>query len=337
MLDTKQSLLFENTPKIPGLAFRGFNGEADFAHMAEIINAANLADKEDEIVTVEDIALNYAHLQRSDTTKDMLFIEVDGKPVGYGRCMWDAEPNNDHFYGFFLHLKPEWRDKGLEMPVFEHFIRRLKEIAAEHPADAPKYFQIWNNTEGIWLKRYLEQLGFEPVRYAISMVRPCSQPIEVQPLPEGVEVQPVDESQLRAIFDAESEAFRDHWGYIEPTEKDYQRWLADPLNNPALWQVAWDGDEVVGMVRNFIHEEENQTFKRKRGYTENISVRRPWRRKGVARALLTRSIHMFQEMGMEETVLGVDTENPNGALKLYQSVGYQEFKRYETLRKPLTL
>jgi ribosomal protein S18 acetylase RimI-like enzyme len=63
-------------------------------------------------------------------------------------------------------------------------------------------------------------------------------------------------------------------------------------------------------------------------------VRRPWRRQGVARALLTRSIQMFIEMGMQETALGVDTENPNGALNLYQDVGYTEEKRFITYRKP---
>ena len=37
------------------------------------------------------------------------------------------------------------------------------------------------------------------------------------------------------------------------------------------------------MVRNFINHKENQEANRKRGYTENISVRRPWRRQGIAR------------------------------------------------------
>ena len=102
---------------------------------------------------------------------------------------------------------------------------------------------------------------------------------------------------------------------------------------PQLWKIAWDGEQAVGNVLNFVLHQENENFKRKRGYTEGISVRRPWRRKGIARALLTESIKMFQEMGMEETCLGVDTENPRGALELYQSVGYQEIKRYVTYRK----
>ena len=324
-----------NAPRIPGLTFRGFRGEADYPVIVEILRAANLADKVSQSVTVEGITVQYQHLQRSDPSKDMVFIEIDGAAVGYGRCQWDQESEGDFIYNFFLHLGPAGRGKGIEKPVYEYFIGRLKETAKNHPAEADKFFQTWSTTTKLDNNKVIEELGFTPARYTIGMVRSCSQPVEVSPLPEGVEVRPVEESHLRPIFDAENEAFRDHWGSIDPTEENYKQWLEEPIHKPELWKVAWDGDQVVGMVRSFINQEENEEFNRKRGYTEEISVRRPWRRKGVARALLTRSIQMFIEMGMEETSLGVDTENPNGALNLYQSVGYIEERRWITYRKPV--
>ena len=132
-----------------------------------------------------------------------------------------------------------------------------------------------------------------------------------------------------------SGAFRDHRGYVEPTEEDYQQWIENPNFDPSIWKVAWDGDQVAGMVLNFINEKQNTEYNRKRGYTENISTRRAWRKRGIARALLTQSIRMFQEMGMEETALGVDTENPSGALNLYLSVGYKEERRFLMYHKPI--
>jgi ribosomal protein S18 acetylase RimI-like enzyme len=91
------------------------------------------------------------------------------------------------------------------------------------------------------------------------------------------------------------------------------------------------------MVRNFIDTLENQDQNRRRGYTEFISVRRPWRGKGLAKALIAESIRMFTEMGMQETALGVDTENPSSALKLYQKMGYVENpeKTFLVITKPL--
>lgn len=97
--------------------------------------------------------------------------------------------------------------------------------------------------------------------------------------------------------------------------------------------MAWEGDEVVGMVLNFIDTKENLAFGRKRGYTENIAVRRPWRRRGIARALIATSLRMLKERGMEEAALGVDTQNLSGALRLYESLGYQPVKQFITYRK----
>jgi ribosomal protein S18 acetylase RimI-like enzyme len=66
-------------------------------------------------------------------------------------------------------------------------------------------------------------------------------------------------------------------------------------------------------------------------------VRRPWRRRGLARALLVRSFAVLKKRGMAEAALGVDTNNPNGALRLYESVGFRSVKRYATYRKSLRL
>jgi len=68
---------------------------------------------------------------------------------------------------------------------------------------------------------------------------------------------------------------------------------------------------------------------------EDISVRRPWRRRGLARALIAASIAVLREQGMTEGALGVDTENPSGALRLYESCGFLAVKREAAYRKPL--
>jgi ribosomal protein S18 acetylase RimI-like enzyme len=101
--------------------------------------------------------------------------------------------------------------------------------------------------------------------------------------------------------------------------------------------VAWDGDEVVGTVLSFIDDVENKTFNRKRGYTEDICVRRPWRRKGIARALLVQSMKELKSRGMTEAALGVDTENPSGALRLYLGVGYHREQCQIVYHKPIEL
>ena len=102
-----------------------------------------------------------------------------------------------------------------------------------------------------------------------------------------------------------------------------------------MWLVAWAGDEVAGGVLNFIKQDENEEYGRKRGYTETIFVRRPWRGQGLAKALIARSFLAHQEAGMNEAALGLDADNLSGALHLYRLMGFVETKREMTYRKPL--
>lgn len=56
--------------------------------------------------------------------------------------------------------------------------------------------------------------------------------------PAGLEIRAVQPEHLRAIWDAEVEAFRDHWGETEPTPEAYDRWLANDEHQPEIWKVA---------------------------------------------------------------------------------------------------
>jgi mycothiol synthase len=110
---------------------------------------------------------------------------------------------------------------------------------------------------------------------------------------------------------------------------------SDPVFDPAIWQVAWDGDEVAGMILNFIDREENEKFGRQWGYTEEICVRRPWRKRGLASSLIAHSLRVLKERGMNTAALYVDAENLSGALRLYEKMGYEVIRRGSDHRKPL--
>jgi ribosomal protein S18 acetylase RimI-like enzyme len=167
------------------------------------------------------------------------------------------------------------------------------------------------------------------------MVRDLSEPFPEAPMPPGLEVRPVEAEHIRPIFEASNEAFRDHWGIRDQSEEEYRSQIEDPDFDPKLWMVAWDGDQIASVIHNFIDKQENEEYQRKRGYTEGICTRRPWRKRGLARSLLVRSMQMFKAMGMTETALSVDAENLSGALRLYESVGYRKVKQQTVYRKAL--
>jgi len=157
-------------------------------------------------------------------------------------------------------------------------------------------------------------------------------------MPPGLEMRPVELEQYRLIWEASEEAFRDHWGFSPSEEAYYREWLEDPvIFQPALWQIAWDieRDEVAGQVRTFIDELENETHNRWRGYTEFISVRRPYRRRGLARALISESLRVLKARGMTESALTVDTESLTGATRIYEDCGFTVESRSTSYHKPL--
>ena len=91
----------------------------------------------------------------------------------------------------------------------------------------------------------------------------------------------------------------------------------------------------MGTTVNWINKQENEEFNRKRGHVELLSVRRPWRGKGIAKALIACSLKLLKDRGMTEAALGVDAENPSGAMQLYQKMDFRIVKRGGIYRKPL--
>ena len=60
------------------------------------------------------------------------------------------------------------------------------------------------------------------------MLRDLGDPIPDRAMPPGIDIRPVVESDHGRIWDADVEAFRDHWDAAEPTESDFASWFAAP-------------------------------------------------------------------------------------------------------------
>jgi GNAT superfamily N-acetyltransferase len=328
-------------PAVPGLIFRRFRGESDYPSMVTILDACNAADGLEYINTVDEIAWVFAHLKNCDPVRDMLFAEVDGEAIAFSRVWWVEESAGDRLYMSLGFVRPAWRRRGLGSAMLHYGESRLRAIAGEHALEKPGVFRVWATDREIGARALFARAGYAPVRHYVEMVRPIDAPLPTAPMPPGLEVRPVRQEEIRAVWEAMYEARQDHWGYVPPTETDYQRWTRGRLFAPHLWRVAWapaaERGEIAGMVLNRVDEQQNAMYRRKRGYTQDVFVRRPWRRRGLARALLAQSIEMFREMGMEETALGVDTKNPSGALTLYESMGYRPVMTHSFFDKRMEL
>jgi GNAT superfamily N-acetyltransferase len=327
-----------NHPDLPGLIFRRFRGKDDYPGIAAVGNAPRKADGQDWVQTADDIARVFAHLVNSDLEQDMLIAEIDNEMVGFTRGEWQQEAAGPYRYWFAIRVLPDWRGHGIRRAMLHWIEARLRHIAADHPVDQPKTLTTFAPDKAHSMIALLESEGYQPVRYFFKMLRSLDEPLPDFAMPAGLEMRPVLPEHHRAIWEASEEAFRDHWGYSPASEEHYQEWLEDPvIFTPELWQIAWDveKDQVAGQVRTFIDDLENEKSNRRRGYTEFISVRRPYRRRGLARALIAESLRLLKARGMIESALTVDTQNLSGALRLYEACGFKVDSRSASYHKPL--
>jgi GNAT superfamily N-acetyltransferase len=330
-------LLYSMSKPVPGLTFRHFRGDSDYPAMLAIILSSAAADQIERHDTLEDVARNYSRLTNCDPYQDMIFAEIAGELVGYVRGWWWDEARTGRLYGLAGFLVPAWRRQGIGRLMQLWMEGRLREIAATHPSHQDRFFQVNVSQHQVGTAILLEGLGYQPVRYFYEMVRPSLELLPDFPLPAGLEIRPVLPEHYPAIWTSVDETSQDEWGYTPPTAEDYQAWLDDLHFQPGLWQVAWDvaAGRVAGHVLTFIDQAENEHFNRKRGYTEGIGVDRAWRRRGLARALIARSLQAQKAAGMTESALAADSDSTSGVIRLYESCGFQAIRRDAIYRKPL--
>lgn len=327
----------KGAPGLAGLTFRRWRDEADFEAMARVSNTSWDTDLVDLHLAADDLKRDFEHPVHFDAAKDLVIAEIDGEIVGYSKVSWKQKLNDLIVYCPFVVLLPEHRGHGIRKALLRHCEMRAGEVSATHPLHARKMLEAWAATDPNSWRSLLEKGGYASSWYVLEMVRDGLDKIPEFKLPDGVEVRPVRPQDVRKIWDGAKEALRDENSYFEENWDDlaFENLFSDPLFTPELWQIAWDGDEVVGGVHNIIDRTENEGLGRKWGHTEQIFVRRPWRNKGIAKALIARSLKVIRDNGMDAATLDVDAENPSRALHLYESLGYRRVRQFTFYRKGL--
>ena len=321
------------------LKFRAFAGPSDYPAMVACANASFAADKSDIIRTVDEMARDYSSFTSCDPQQDVWIAQAGDDIAGYVRGWHWAQADGLHLYGQLGVVAPNWRRQGIGKTLQIWLEARQREIAAGHTEAVGHAHHVFVQEGEAARAAMLVKAGYHAERYFFAMVRPTLNNISDFALPQGLEIRPVQPDQLRKIWDAHVLAFHTHWGFSAPDEADYQLWLKTKAQHPELWQVAWDthSGEVAGQVRGFVDESYNQSHGRKRGWTEFISVGERWRKRGLARALISRSLHAQAALDLQDSGLGVDGANLDGANRIYEDCGFLVTKRNCIYRKPLEL
>ncbi len=223
-------------------------------------------------------------------------------------------------------VDPQWQRRGIGSSLLTWLEARVRARFAEDGQAGP-LVRTHTHEGSTAHAALLQAAGYAVVRYYSEMLRPLAG-APVVPAPAGIRIVPFTPQLAEAVRLAHNEAFADHWG-SEP--RSVQQWgllLANDDLRPAWSAVALDAatGEVAGYQLSLYDPERFSREGREEGYTELLGVRRAWRGRGIAPALLSDAMARYKSAGMDHACLDVDTENPTGAKGLYEKMGYRALR-----------
>jgi mycothiol synthase len=294
------------------------------------VRRANLDDVEAAaaIVRAEEVALrgesgfgqaDLVDFWRAANLGDASWVaEQERIPVGFAACIErDAESM------CWITVHPDLSGRGLSSWLLAHGEERA--LVVSSPS-----LRVGALAENAAAQRLLADQGYREARRYFTMRIDLGHELERPVWPEGIGVATFRPEDARVVHAALDEAFAEEWGWHSlPFEEWREHRLEAPHTDVSLWFIAWEGAEVAAVARC----EDNRDGG---GWVGAIGVRKPWRGRGVGRALLLHAFGEFRRRGDRHVGLGVDAENPTGATRLYESVGMRVIKEDVIFEKDLT-
>jgi mycothiol synthase len=242
--------------------------------------------------------------------------ERDGKLVGY----LDVRDDGDS------HFSVDLRSLDAEAAA------TLLAAAEEHgrtQAEAPILRGFVQGDEPV-LRDVVESAGWRPIRHSFQMRIELDGNVPEPAWAKGLTLRNLQRGDEERLYEANMDAFADHWDFRRQLFEDWHSYTVDHHGfDPTLYWLVEDDDEIAGFSVNSWHSSGDPQF----GWIGILGVRPPWRRRGLATALLQHSFRDFRSRGATRVGLGVDGENTTGAVRLYERAGMQVARRNDTYEK----
>jgi mycothiol synthase len=305
-----------------------------------VVNLANAAALEDTGMldtTREDKLIEWGLPQFSLADDSHLLLAPDGQAAGFVE-LWDSEPHVRHMLWGRVH--PDHRGLGLGSRLMEWAEARARQGLHRSPPGTRVSIHTSTAHQNKAAHELFQLRGYTPSRHYFRML------IEMAPdtpppapvWPKGITVRPYVMGQDdRDIHRAIDEAFQDHWGYVaEERFEEWVHWIEnDSTFDPSTCFLALSnesGDEqIVGVLMSRPAWEVDPGI----AWIDELGVLRPWRRRGIALALLHQVFGEYHRRAKYKVGLGVDGNSLTGATSLYERAGMHIFHQVDAYEKIL--
>jgi mycothiol synthase len=183
------------------------------------------------------------------------------------------------------------------------------------------------------LAALLAARGFRIVRHSFRMEADLRREPDEPVWPDGIAVRTFRPGEDdRRVYEVQEETFADQFEAEPSSYEEWRHWSFGQAFDADLWFLAEAGDDLVGILIARPQRGGDDTV----GWISVLGVRRPWRRRGLGRALLLHGFHELRSRGKLRAGLGVDGSNPTGAVRLYEAVGMEVVRRNDHWQKQPT-
>ena len=150
--------------------------------------------------------------------------------------------------------------------------------------------------------------------------------------PNGIALRTFGEQDAEALRAALNDAFAETPGHHDISPLGFREFHLNSRGvDTTLWTLAWSGDDVAGFVLAYPERVGDPAL----GWVGTLAVRKPWRRRGLGGTLLLTSFRDLYDRGRRRVGLGVDAENVDGAVRLYERAGMHVVQRFDNwVREP---
>ncbi|SDT41470.1 GNAT family N-acetyltransferase [Microlunatus soli] len=304
--------------------------EAELPELSGLLTAIEHFDEPSERHTIEELQEAYAEHGADPARNARLGRDSGGTLVAYG---WlhpfpaDTDPRRVFLAGG---VHPGWRRRGIGHELLDWQIARAGEWYNENrrPEHGPLELRIAVEDKLADRAALIADRGFSAVRWFADMTcRFDELPSGLPAVPElpGIRIEPYSAEVSEEVREAHNEAFSDHWGSQPIPQIRWQEDLSAASTRPEWSWIAVDTDSgrIAGYAMSSAYQQDWEFQGFREGWTDRLGVRRDWRNRGIAKALLIASMHSFADAGLDAAGLGVDTDNPSGAFGLYARLGYE--------------
>ncbi|WP_432843918.1 GNAT family N-acetyltransferase [Dactylosporangium sp. CA-092794] len=300
----------------------------DAAAIAGLINAIAEAGGGPGGFAAADVEGVVEHEIRDPAADTRLLTDAGGALVG--AALVPLPPAGGDRLELIGGVRPDRRGAGLGRELLAWQLGRAAARHAEIAPEARWQAQVVTGAADAAATRLYERFGFAVARYFLEMTAPTTPAPVVTPA-GGIRLAPYQQDQERRVYSAHTAAFRGLWGY---QERDFGSWAALTVRSgtfrPELSRLALAGDTIAGYLLAYDSGEPDRV------YIGQVGTAGPWRRRGVASALLAEALAAAGRAGYVRAGLDTDAANPTGAAGVYARAGFVVDRRVVAYRRPVT-